>query len=425
MKFKDYIRGSRYGKNANKLERKAMNDPFLQDAIDGYDAVESDFSKDLEELEKRIRKKTNADLKPTFSYKRFFSIAAIVLLLVLGLGGLFYFISSDKDDTTPVLAQKDAITQHDDIAVLNEKSAAASSDKDDALSDLAQEDAVTQHNGVAILDEKNVVASSKFVAEMNDAIPATAQAEEKLPEKIESVFAQANIDKVVESEVMNTEIIAREAEQEIAPPPFCINTISGVVADRDTNEPIAFAEIAFFSGERMIVDAYTDFNGKYSMANIPDISSGKIQISALGYATETITVSKENLADLGGNAYQLKIALKNSSSENVVAAADQQQQLMYRKEAALSETESRTIVSSFGTQEFLHYFEENRKQDICNGAKAEVTVSFVVNAQGRPERIFIKKNDCDALRQEVIRLLGKSPQWTLQKGVVELNIQIN
>ena len=34
MSIEGYIKGERYGKKARRLERKAMSDPFLQDAID-------------------------------------------------------------------------------------------------------------------------------------------------------------------------------------------------------------------------------------------------------------------------------------------------------------------------------------------------------------------------------------------------------
>jgi hypothetical protein len=40
MNFKDYIQGKRHGREANQIEHEAMNDPFLQDAIDGFDNVQ-------------------------------------------------------------------------------------------------------------------------------------------------------------------------------------------------------------------------------------------------------------------------------------------------------------------------------------------------------------------------------------------------
>ena len=42
MSLKNYIQGKRQGKNANQLEREALNDPFLQDAIDGFDSIQGE-----------------------------------------------------------------------------------------------------------------------------------------------------------------------------------------------------------------------------------------------------------------------------------------------------------------------------------------------------------------------------------------------
>ena len=37
MKLLDYIRGLRKGKEAHRLEKESMKDPFLADAMDGYE----------------------------------------------------------------------------------------------------------------------------------------------------------------------------------------------------------------------------------------------------------------------------------------------------------------------------------------------------------------------------------------------------
>ena len=40
MRLSDYIQGLRKGKEAHRLEKESMKDPFLADAIDGYNQVE-------------------------------------------------------------------------------------------------------------------------------------------------------------------------------------------------------------------------------------------------------------------------------------------------------------------------------------------------------------------------------------------------
>ena len=50
MKLLDYIRGLRKGKEAHRLEKESMQDPFLADAIDGYNQVEGNHEQRIEKL---------------------------------------------------------------------------------------------------------------------------------------------------------------------------------------------------------------------------------------------------------------------------------------------------------------------------------------------------------------------------------------
>ena len=57
MKLTDYIFGSRRGREANRLEREAMADPFLADAVEGYDSVYGGHSDKLAELEQEVARR--------------------------------------------------------------------------------------------------------------------------------------------------------------------------------------------------------------------------------------------------------------------------------------------------------------------------------------------------------------------------------
>ena len=64
MELKDYI-SNREGEEANQLERQSMNDPFLRDAIDGFDSVEGNHLSAIRKLEEQIEgKKEKKSIKP-------------------------------------------------------------------------------------------------------------------------------------------------------------------------------------------------------------------------------------------------------------------------------------------------------------------------------------------------------------------------
>ena len=54
MKLLDYIRGLRKGKEAHRLERESMQDPFLADAMDGYSQVEGNHEQRIEKLRMQV-----------------------------------------------------------------------------------------------------------------------------------------------------------------------------------------------------------------------------------------------------------------------------------------------------------------------------------------------------------------------------------
>ena len=90
MKLLDYIRGLRKGKEAHRLEKESMKDPFLADAMDGYHQVEGDH----EEQINKLRMKVNAhSAKKRNTYAVTWSIAAC---LIIGIGISSYLSEGNR-----------------------------------------------------------------------------------------------------------------------------------------------------------------------------------------------------------------------------------------------------------------------------------------------------------------------------------------
>lgn len=80
-----YIQGSQKGKDAHRLEKEAMKDPFLSDALDGFQAVEGNHVESIEEMRRRISHRTRSHRNSITKW----SIAAS-LLICLGFGSYFW-----------------------------------------------------------------------------------------------------------------------------------------------------------------------------------------------------------------------------------------------------------------------------------------------------------------------------------------------
>ena len=104
MKLLDYIRGLRKGKEAHRLERESMQDPFLADAMDGYSQVEGNHEQRIEKLRMQVSAHS-AKKKNTRAIT--WSIAAC---LAIGFGVSSYFLFLKKSMTDEVFIAKESVS---------------------------------------------------------------------------------------------------------------------------------------------------------------------------------------------------------------------------------------------------------------------------------------------------------------------------
>ncbi|MDR1543607.1 MAG: energy transducer TonB [Prevotellaceae bacterium] len=92
MNLKTYIEGKRNGQEINALERKALEDRFLEEALNGYDNIKGSHSENIAVLQQSILQQ-----KPQTVFPKYFAIAASVALL-LGFGA---FLALNFDNLFP------------------------------------------------------------------------------------------------------------------------------------------------------------------------------------------------------------------------------------------------------------------------------------------------------------------------------------
>ena len=96
MRFLDYIKGNRHGKEAHRIEKDSMRDPFLFDAIDGFDSVGGDHAANIERLHARLKAKRQGKSNATTTRRHpMWQAAAACGIIVLVLGG-YLFISYQR-----------------------------------------------------------------------------------------------------------------------------------------------------------------------------------------------------------------------------------------------------------------------------------------------------------------------------------------
>jgi lysophospholipase L1-like esterase len=116
--IRQYLAGELDDKAMHALERQALDDPFLADALEGYTAHEPDQSAHLADLENRLEQRVNRDKgKVRIMYYRWASAAAILLILGLSFIWINHQELTHRRDIAKVSTTENATSRTQDSAV--------------------------------------------------------------------------------------------------------------------------------------------------------------------------------------------------------------------------------------------------------------------------------------------------------------------
>lgn len=394
MNLKDYIRGQRRGKGANQLERKAMDDPFLQDAIEGYDSVEGDHISVIENLEKQFSSSQKQHHTRIWIWA---AAAAIILLISIP---LLLHKPYEKNDI-PAIVSSEKIQTKQEISI-----------------PLLQEDTllVTQHHKLEIEPANPPVEKIK--------------SELILPE---NDLSQALAGHVVQTDSSDQELgkifIRQEALALVNQSDKIV--VSGRVVD-ETGSPLPGVTILPKNGYNGTI---SDIDGNFKL----DVSKDEVDVliaSFVGMKESEIPL-KENVGDIQMRSNDLAlnevtiVAFGSQKKESVVGSVTSVSPSQLRRSSSnLRDATAGNVAGVvynapvFDKEDFIEYFTEHYDKDICAGQKISFKVKFYIDPIGQPGQINIKENSCPALEIEIKRLLLGSPLWSKRDRKVTLQIEL-
>ncbi|MCD8071675.1 MAG: carboxypeptidase-like regulatory domain-containing protein, partial [Alistipes sp.] len=111
MKLKEYIKGKRTGSDARRIELEAMQDAFLEEALEGYDRSGGDHAGALDRLSARLQERTHRAVKtppvPLWRRTAFIrSIAAVVALLLVSTVVYRYSLSPELNPVDVAVGER-------------------------------------------------------------------------------------------------------------------------------------------------------------------------------------------------------------------------------------------------------------------------------------------------------------------------------
>jgi TonB family protein len=396
----------------NELEKAALDDPFLADALEGYKASAENVSSDLSELKKkleeRVSEKKVISIAPSGSSFKWWKAAVAVVML----GGLGYFVfqisNGNKNNEVATLEKKQNAPQktppgdsgkfsespHDSASNLKSTPYAVPGEQEIGKAKTSKEKLTSKESPQTETSKGNLAVeitkpASPGYKQEKDSIGVERSLEGIAPAAVEkrSAVADNNENRGIVTYKKEDVLNNRQA-----------NYFNGRIKDANNN-PLPFANI---TNTRDNVGTYADAQGIFTLVS-PD-SVLNVQVRSVGFENSTVQ-------------------LKNSAASNEVVLQENKtapdRVLSFQKpdtsRSRMANIKFEELEPADGWSNYNTYLANNINvpSDLKreNEAKGQVQVSFEVNQHGDPINIRVEKSLCAKCDEEAIRAVKQGPKW--------------
>jgi outer membrane biosynthesis protein TonB len=391
-----YYAGTLSMQERHALEKAALDDPFLADALEGYQHTPTP-QVDLAILEQQIANKVDRKrVYPLFVEKPWIRVAALFLLLA-GAGWTVYQFSFTKKEnlaiTRRAIPEKQEAQRKPDPTAMDSSAAAQTQEAQTPTLQSEKRDAEPAAPKTANKPTRradDAIAGKTMPMPVPVAI-TSAPAENKLSLKAADVVAEKE------------EAAFSPAKDQTA----LLNTFKGRILDTKGN-PVPNASV-IVNGKP--IGTTTNIQGQFSLTT-PDTALN-MTIAAIGFETNRIAFKHPE--------DEKTVVLNESSTalnEVVITGYGVKRNRSARPSAAQTKAEIEDLEPENGWSSFNNYITENiqiPEEATSKQLKGEVELSFEVNKNGEPVNIKVEKSLCVSCDKEAIRLLQEGPGWKKKK----------
>ena len=417
--FERYYKGSMSASEQHALEKAALDDSFLQDALDGY-AFAANPLASLENLRQQLQVTNKPETKLVWfrqkNFQRLIRVAALLLITV----SLTFVLFNNNNEENPTIANN--TTQHKIAGPDTAATKAAAS-----LTVTASDGAGNQVQTILPLFNQPSTQQPSEITYIND----TKSSGYKINENLED----SSLNDLI---VVNRKAEAKEkgipqlSTNELATEPTTIRIPATIIRGQVINQqgiPVANARINDPINNQVIA---TDNNGNFELNNSRKTNNVAVDVNAAGYIA-----TNSNLNNNASNRIVLQTESQAKDDSEIVAAALPKKKFMANTPDSIIKEElpgyfnmNRVALMSVsplaGWDAFNDFIETNLKTaaNIGSKAKGNVVLSFSLNEIGNALNIVVKKSldaSCDA---EAIRFIQNAPPFKRNKRLGKIEAVI-
>ncbi|HEV8283785.1 MAG TPA: TonB family protein [Chitinophagaceae bacterium] len=438
-----YHRGLLSPKEMHELEKAALDDPFLADALEGYGATTVNGASDLLELEKKLQERISdakviSMVPPRNSFK-WWKVAAAVI--VIGSGGFLAFWLTANNENKSVAILEEKKSKPESIAPIVDSSTLKTTDTtylgtisktlgrketstsekelqnkssgvyisvdsgDNNLTATTSSSPTVVGNTQPQLQELKIKDSTKALSGLgvrNEDVAVLKKSAEKskmpsaqMPTKDNNGLLNDNYKKSEVNAAESFKFNQAAVDKKIGIP--VTNYFRGRVVDANNN-PLPFANI---TNTHDNVGTYSDAKGYFTLIS-PD-SALNVQVRSIGF--------ENNLAKLRNNVVINQVVMQDDkvSPDKIIS-----RQKMDTNRSRTANIKFEELEPADGWANYDTYLANNIKvpDDLkIKRDNGQVKVSFEVNQNGDPVNIKVEESLCQKCDEEAIRLVKEGPKW--------------
>jgi hypothetical protein len=450
FEIEQYILGNLSNNERHSIEKSALKDPFLADAIEGYEITNISIAKQsLQNISSSIKGKENEDAKVVTmvsanSKKTWLRIAAAILLMV-GAGSTLLFINK-KDSTNK---NSIAAIQHAEIknaptnsianpenstSTLTAPSSIVKTEKVTptfpALPKQNLESATSSNTAIASLDNTNVVKDEAISSDNKNLAGKIAGV--KIEDAKDNAKKEQVYNATAKREVVASTIPSIENKQTDASTAFvnnnsnknavygnnALNVVKGKVLNTNGEAVIANVNVKVNNQNYNVL---TDKSGFFSI-QVPD-TNAIASIQSLGYEKQQLNLSANRTNNIVLNNDQ------QSLSEVVVTCyATSKKRSVTAASSKVNAGEIVTVsaIPIGGWDSFKQYVQQ-KKTELNNIDSTEVDndisdviVEFKIDNSGNPYNIKTPSSN----NKKLIEIIKKGPKWATDKRNTKIKVVI-
>ena len=435
--IEQYLAGNLPQQQMHAIEKAALDDPFLAEAMEGYEAVkDKEWNNQLVALREEISNKgTVAKVIPLHKTKNNWWKAAAAVLII-GTGAALTFIfnkDKEKENGKQEIAQTVIPVSRDTVSQIEIPSTSSVTQSLNPSASASEQEKKAIPGTVAQVENINRKTETNLILEpgapvLKPAVPAVAGAattDDRVIVVAPPASNNAANEKTDVAKEINTEQNKSAAKQ---------NNEADAFAGRQKNQALASAKKEavlnnFFTAQVVGADnsplpftnisirkenfgTYADAKGIVRLVSTDSILN--IEVKSVGYQAKTFA--------LRNNQAQTKIILQeeevSQKDKKVIANADMSSNNRSRRATLLKDSVV-NVEPADGWDNYNTYVANNLdipESALKNDKHGEVELSFDVKANGTISNIRVNKSLGTDYDEAAKRLIQEGPQWKVKKG---------